>query len=106
MEKIRRLDLWSFARFQAVLGGLLGILCGALYSIGGLIIDTLVSLGWITSAETPGLSIGTLLAFGALIGMPLIGLAVGFFIGILEAVLFNLGAKWFGGISLKHDQHT
>ncbi len=103
MEKIRRLDLLSFAKFQAVLGGLLGLLFGILYSFGGLIIDTLVSLGWITSSETPGLSIGTLMAFGALIGMPLIGLVVGFFTGILEALLYNIGAQWFGGVSLKYE---
>ena len=103
MEKIRRLDLWSFAKFQAVLGGLLVFLCGILYSFGGLIIDTLVSMDWITTSETPGLSIGTLMAFGALIGMPLIGLVVGFFTGILEALLYNALAKWFGGVSLKYE---
>ncbi len=104
MEKIRKLDLWSFAKFQAVLGGLLGALCGVLYSFGGLVVDSLVSLGWITSQETPGLSIGTVLAFGALVGMPLIGLVMGFFIGIVEAWLYNLGAKWFGGMPLKYDR--
>jgi len=48
---------------------LLGLLAGILYSFGGLIIDILVSFGWITSSETPGLSYGTVFAFGALIGI-------------------------------------
>ncbi|MFQ5677381.1 MAG: hypothetical protein ACE5G1_15945, partial [bacterium] len=77
---------------------LIGLILGILYSFGGLIIDALVSMGWITSAETPGLSFGTVLAFGALIGMPIIFATFGFIVGLIEAFLYNLFARWFGGI--------
>lgn len=53
-----------------------------------------------SSSETSGLSYGTLLAFGALIGMPLIFGATGFLTGICEAILYNLFAKLFGGIKI------
>jgi hypothetical protein len=89
-----KIKILSFAKFQAVLGALIGLLAGILYSFGGLVIDILVSLGWITSTETPGLSYGTVLAFGALIWMPAIFTAIGFFLGIIEAILYNLFAKW------------
>jgi hypothetical protein len=48
-----------------------------------LLIDTLVSLEYLNpeSMGTPGLSYGTILAFGALVGMPLICSGVGALIG-------------------------
>lgn len=54
--------------------------------------------------STPGLSFGTVLAFGALIGMPIIFGIVGFFGGIVEALLFNLFTAWFGGLNIDFEQ--
>ncbi len=100
MEKLKKIRVFPFAKFQALLMAMLGLLAGIYYSFGGLLVDGLVSLGWISSSETPGLSYGTVLAFGALIGMPLIAAAVGFVVGLMEAVLYNWTAKWFGGIKI------
>ncbi|MDH3323685.1 MAG: DUF3566 domain-containing protein [Flavobacteriaceae bacterium] len=79
---------------------LVGLLAGIIYAFGGLIIDFMVSLRWISTMETPGLSYGTLLAFGALIGMPAIFAITGFLVGIVEAMLYNLFARWFGGLKI------
>ena len=102
MKTIRKLNVFQFALFQAFLLFLIGVLCGILYSFGGLIIDSMVSLGWLSpeKMETPGLSYGTVLAFGALIGMPLIGAGIGFATGIIEAILYNIYAYFFRGIKL------
>jgi hypothetical protein len=100
MPKVRRLGVFSLAKFQAVLVAPVGLLVGFLYSFGGLIIDAMVSAGWITSSETPGLSYGTILAFGALIGMPLIFTAFAFAAGLIEALIYNILAKRFGGVSI------
>jgi hypothetical protein len=98
--KIKKLNLISFSKFQGVLGALLGLVAGIIYSFGGLAIDVLVTLGWVATTETPGLSHGTVLAFGALVGMPLIGLVAGLVVGFISAILYNLYAKWFGGMDL------
>lgn len=103
MAKVKRIKVVSFIKFQAFLGLLIGILAGVLYAFGGLIIDTLVSLELITCIETPGLSFGTVLAFGALIGMPIIFMVCGVVLGLFEAVLYNLYGKWFGGIEFDID---
>lgn len=92
--------MFSFAKFQAFLGALIGLICGILYSFGGLIIDALVTMGWMTSTETPGLSYGSVLAFGALIGMPIIFSIAGYLLGIAEAILYNFSTKWFNGLKL------
>lgn len=99
MGTIKRLKILPFALFQGWLTTLLGLVCGILYSFGGLLIDAGVSLGWISGEAwgTPGLSYGTVLAFGALIGMPVIFGLIGFAGGILEALLFNLISRWVGG---------
>lgn len=104
MGILQRIRIFAFAKFQAILMALVGLLAGILYSFGGLIIDILVSSGWITSSETPGLSYGTVLAFGALIGMPIIFAISGFLAGIVEAILYNLFAKWFGGLKIDFGQ--
>jgi len=100
MGKIKRIGVFSFAKFQAFLGAIIGLICGILYSFGGLIIDALVTMGWMTTSETPGLSFGTLLAFGALIGMPIIFSIAGYLLGIAEAIIYNTSTKRFDGLKL------
>ena len=90
----------NFAKFQAVLASLIGLLAGIIYSCGGLIVDALVTIGWITFPSTPGLSIGTVLAFGALLGMPIIFATFGYILGMIEAFLFNILANSFVGITI------
>ena len=100
MARIKRIRLFPFAKFQAVLVAQVGVIAGILYSFGGLIIDLLVSIGWVSSAETPGLSIGTVLAFGALIGMLIIFGAFGFIAGLLESMPYNLFSGLVGGVEI------
>ena len=100
MAKLKKISVLSFVKLQAVMGGLIGLLAGILYSFGGLLIDSLVTFGWITSSETPGLSYGTVLAFGALLGMPAIGVIFGLIAGFIGAILYNLVAKRFGGMGI------
>ena len=90
MAKIEKINVFSLAKFQAVLAAHLGLLAGIIYSFGGLIYDLL----------TIGLNFGTLLAFMALVGMPLIFAAAGFLLGVFEAILFNLLGRTYGGMKV------
>ena len=67
----------------------LGLGLGILYSLGGLIIDVMVSLKYLDADDmgTTGLGYGTLLSFGALIGMPLIFGGIGGILGLLYDIL-------------------
>jgi hypothetical protein len=106
MKKRTKISVLSLAKFQGVLMALIGLICGILYSFGGLIIDALVSAGVVSSVamSTPGLSYGTVLAFGALIGMPIIFATSGFLMGILEALLYNLFSNSLSGMKIDFNQ--
>lgn len=104
MTKIKKVGVLSMVKFQTALGALVGLIAGVLYSFGGLVLDILVTYGWIISNETPGLSYGTVLAFGALIGMPIIFAVFGLISGIVAAFSYNLIAKLVGGIEIELEQ--
>ncbi len=87
MAKVKKNRLFSIAKLQAVIMAIVGLIAGILYSVGGAIYDVLVSIGWITSASTPGVGYGTALAFLALIGMPVTFAAFGFIVGLIEVFL-------------------
>jgi hypothetical protein len=100
MAKVKTVRVFSFGKFQAVLMAPLGLIAGILYSFGGAIYDVLVSTKVLSSSTTPGVGYGTALAFLALIGMPIMFAAFGFIVGLLEAVLYNLFARWFDGLEI------
>ena len=95
------MTILSITKLQTYLLALVGLLLGFLYSFGGLLVDTLVTMGLVDGAiaGTPGLSYGTLLAFGALIGMPAIGAVAGFLLGIAEGILYTAVKKYFPKIT-------
>jgi hypothetical protein len=93
MAKSKKIKVFQYTKVLTIGFAFLGLVLGVLYSFGGLIIDALVSLEWINSNETPGLSYGTILAFGALVGIPAIGAAFGFITGIIGAFLYNFTLK-------------
>ena len=70
----------KLARWMAYLG----LACGVLYSVGGLVVDML----------TIGLNWGTAMAFMALVGMPVIFGAFGF----LGGALIALSARGVGAL--------
>ena len=86
----KKIDVLKNAALQAKIAALIGLILGIIYSVGGFFIDLLVTFSVIATPETPGLSYGTLLAFGALIGMPLIAAVIGFTYGLIGGFLYNL----------------
>ena len=104
MKRSVGIRVLSFAKFQSLIGGILGGFCGFIYSFGGLVVDLLVSLNLLESAETSGLSYGTILAFGALLVMPVLGAFIGFLFGLAEALVFNLFSGWVKDVNLNFEK--
>jgi len=94
VAKLKKLGILFFAKLLAVQMACAGLIAGVLYSVGGVLYELV----------TGTLNSGTLLAFGALLGMPLVFAACGFIAGAVGAVLYNLAATWFGGIEVDLEQ--
>jgi len=71
------INVLSTALRVAKWGAYLGLACGVLYSVGGFFVDLF----------TIGLNGGTVLAFGALVGMPAVFGVFGFLAGALVALV-------------------
>lgn len=93
----------QLAKLQAILFGLIGLCLGIYYSIGGMFVDILVSAEVLQAEnwDTPGLSIGTIMAYMALVAMPLFAALCGFALGLVEGLLYNLFRKWLGRFDFK-----
>jgi len=94
------------AKFQGAASALVGLIIGALITVGSLIFSSLFSLAGAPAEFNPVKMIfGAGLA--AIILMPVIYGLMGFIAGAVGAALFNLVAKISGGIEMQFedDEH-
>ena len=91
MAKLNKIKILSLAKFQAILLAPVGLITGIIYSFGGTIYDIYY---------TGSVNFGTALAYLGLIIQPIMFAAFGYALGIIEALLYNLWAKKFGGIEV------
>jgi hypothetical protein len=91
MAKPRKVGALFLAKLFAIVLAFFGLVAGVIYSFGGAAYDVVT---------TGSASVGTALAFLALVGMPAMFAAVGFLIGAVGAPIYNLAARWFGGIEM------
>ena len=94
MAKLKRIRIFFCAKLQATLMAILGLIAGMIYSVGGLI--------WELSVGIP-LNLGTIFAFAALLGMPVLFAMVGFTTGSISALLYNRATIWIEGIEIDLD---
>ena len=94
MARLKRLGVLFSAKLLAILMAFMGLIAGILYSFGGFFYELF----------TGTLNSGTVLAFGALIGMPGTFAIFGFVAGAVGAVLYNFVARRLGGIELDIQQ--
>jgi len=92
--RLKKIDVLSFAKLNAFIMAIMGLLIGLF----------LAGIGGIASTMTGSM--------GAFAGMGLIGIIIipiiygvfGFIIGALSAWLYNLFAQWFGGVELEFEK--
>ncbi len=91
MQRIQRIGPKSVAKLSGVLYALLGLIIGVLFFIISLLIP----------GKSPGS--GALLLFGIAtpIIFPILYGGIGFVFGLVIAWLYNLVAKWVGGIEVE-----
>lgn len=80
---MKKIGTYALAQPFAVGMAIIGFICGILYSFGGAIYD------WVNGQ----LGFGTVLAFMAIVGMPIMFATAGFIVGLISTFLYNLFAE-------------
>lgn len=87
MKEIKKIDVLSFAILQAVVMAIVGLLQALFYAVVGSFI------------AMPGSNIAAL-GFIGIIMFPLVLAISGFFAGAIGAFIYNIAAKWVGGVKI------
>jgi len=94
--KITKIDVLSAAKIQAVLMAAFGLVMGIFMTIVGALISSVAS-----AAGAEEMAIGGIFGFMGLIIIPLMYGIIGFITGAITAFLYNLAAKWVGGLKIE-----
>ncbi len=90
MREIKKIDVMSLAKVQAIIGGILGLILG----IFTLIAPTIQGQEQLKE-----------LGPSVIIIAPILYAIVGFVSGLVIAFLYNLVRKWVGGIKIDIEDH-
>ena len=96
MWEVKSLKIWPMSRIYAVLMAIMGFILGILYFVLGIASS---SLG-ITNQET---EIFTKFGAWGIILLPIFYGVLGLIFGAVGAFLYNLVAKWVGGVEIQFD---
>ena len=94
---IKRVNAFSAAKVMGLLGLGIGLVLGGFLSLGAL------ALGGAAAAndEPAGALFGMLFGAGAIVILPLFYGCVAFVGGLIQALLYNVAAKFTGGVEVE-----
>jgi hypothetical protein len=92
MAVVRKIGLWSFAKLQAIMMAMVGLLIGLFFVLFA------GTVGFIAGSEGGGLLAG--LGFISIIVFPIIYGVMGLVIGFGAGLFYNLAARMVGGMSI------
>ena len=95
---IRRVNPISAAKVFGVLGVMVGLFIGACWSLFAM---TVGALAGAAANDARGPLFAMLGGVGAIIIVPIFYGIVGFIGGLIQSALFNLAAKWVGGLEIE-----
>jgi hypothetical protein len=97
-KKLKRIGVFSMAKFQGIMMAAVGLLLGVVgYLMQAVLLGT-------SSAETPEAQISSILGPIVIVLFPIAYGIMGFVMGAVGAALYNLIAKWIGGIEVEFDK--
>lgn len=104
MKRITKLDILSIGYVYGIIGVCFGLILGLLITALSLIFSgAFNTAGMGGNAATGGFMVGA----GSFIVMPIVYGIGGFIAGVVIAFIYNLAAKFTGGIALKlEDSHS
>ncbi len=90
MKTIKKIDAWSVAKVSVILNALFGFMLGLFMMLVSFFVPT-----------SEGEMMPWFFAVGAPIALPILYGIIGLVAGYVMALLYNLGAKWVGGIKIE-----
>ena len=93
---IRRVDPVSAAKVLGVCSACFGLIIGAMFTLFALALGGMMATA--SDEAAAGALFSTLMGAGAIIIMPIFYGIFGFIGGLIYAFIFNLAAKWTGGL--------
>jgi hypothetical protein len=96
MKEITKIEVLSLGKVQGITMALLGIIIGLFVGLIGITVGSLAG----SQTGMPGM-FGAGLGIFAIIVFPIMYGVIGFIFGILGAAIYNLVAKWVGGIEIE-----
>ncbi|QBY05688.1 hypothetical protein E2K93_15545 [Thalassotalea sp. HSM 43] len=95
MAKLKSIGIVFLAKLIALAFAGFGLIAGLLYAFVGL---------WADLTST-GVNWGSLFAFGAIVGMPVLFALVGFILGAMSSVAYNVVSAKLGGIEMDAESY-
>lgn len=96
MAVIKRINPVSFAKLEGILGAIIGLIAGIILAVFGSLIGSLApQVGGIGAPR-----IGAEFGIASIIILPIMYGIFGFIGGLVGGGLYNLVAKWVGGIEI------
>ena len=89
--ELKNIDAMSFAKVMTIISAILGLVVGIIFAI--------ISFGF----SYMGMMYG---GYGALsiVVFPILYAILGFLFGLVSALLYNIVAKWVGGVKIEVDR--
>ncbi len=98
MVKLIKIGVLSFAKIYTVIMAILGFFLGLFFALINIFLSSLNDL------NSPELAIYTTFGLWGIIFFPIIYGIIGFIAGLVSALIYNLSAKFVGGIELEFDK--
>jgi hypothetical protein len=93
MPILKSVDIMSLAKITTLFGVVIGLVMGIFYGI----VATVIGIH-------RGFALGAIAGIALVFIMPILGAVCGFISGVVHAFLYNVFAKWVGGINLEFQQ--
>jgi hypothetical protein len=98
---IKRVSPMSAAKIGGILGVLVGLVIGACISLLMMAAGGMMSVAARPEDAAGGAIVGMIFGAGAIVVLPIFYGVISFIMGALYAALYNVAAKWMGGLEIE-----
>jgi hypothetical protein len=100
MQEIKRLGIISVAKISGVFGVILGLFAGIMLAVASSIAPDIMSSEELAAAGM-GFDSSILVGPWAIVIFPIFYGVMYFVVGLISAALYNIFARWVGGVSVE-----